>query len=432
MKNYVLPKIDSEEVVGTFVDKSHYDTLVDSDCDGYRKDVVNTLDESNLLFRFRKNVFSLEEQKLAYRGLSPAATPSQNRGMAAGPKGEKLGNRDWVTEFQIEILETLAREESGSLFDEDPIKEIIKKYSLQNTESTRGLVWLRSEIQKDYGSYDGFFDKWFSAIKKASKEEQRSQARKIIDKYISDTNYANAVNSGIAGYFGRYPRIPYKRATAYTEKNKDLFEMSFPFLKTLDSKFKELVPERYSNQKKMADKLDPRFRVSDTVFTTITVNKNFRTAAHRDAGDLTTGFSNLSVLTDGTKDYQGAHLVLPEYRVAIDLRPGDLLLINNHEAIHGNTELIGDKDMERISIVCYFREDMLVAGSWEYEALRRNYVDERRLNQKHKLWTKLWNGISPGMWAESEWSQYLTEHGLTDENGDLSKSKQATLEELFA
>ena len=121
MKNYVLPKIDSEEVVGTFVDKSHYDTLVDSDCDGYRKDVVNTLDESNLLFRFRKNVFSLEEQKLAYRGLSPAATPSQNRGMAAGPKGEKLGNRDWVTEFQIEILETLAREESGSLFDEDPI-----------------------------------------------------------------------------------------------------------------------------------------------------------------------------------------------------------------------------------------------------------------------------------------------------------------------
>ena len=88
--------------------------------------------------------------------------------------------------------------------------------------------------------------------------------------------------------------------------------------------------------------------------------------------------------------------------------------------------------MERMSIVCYFREDMLVSGSWEYEALRRNYVDERRLNQKHKLWTKLWNGISPGMWAESEWSQYLTEHGLTDENGDLSKSKQATLEELFA
>jgi hypothetical protein len=173
--------------------------------------------------------------------------------------------------------------------------------------------------------------------------------------------------------------------------------------------------------------IDPKFLVSDTVFTTITVNKNFRTAAHRDAGDYTEGFSNLSVLTDGSKEYAGAYLVVPEYRAAINIRPGDLLLINNHECIHGNTPLIGDADMERISIVCYFREDMLEPGSWEYEALRRQFVTERSKNKEHKNWRPLWNGVSAGMWESEEWAAYLEKHNIKDEAG----TTKSTLEDFF-
>lgn len=100
---------------------------------------------------------------------------------------------------------------------------------------------------------------------------------------------------------------------------------------------------------------------NDTPFTTVTVNKNFRTAAHRDAGDLHEGFSNLTVVAKGDQQWTGGYLVLPEFRVAINIRPGDLLLINNHAGIHGNTELLPPEgktlaDMERISLVCYFRE----------------------------------------------------------------------------
>jgi len=35
----------------------------------------------------------------------------------------------------------------------------------------------------------------------------------------------------------------------------------------------------------------------------------------------------------------GGYLIFPEYRIAVNVRPGDLLLVSNHEIIHGNTEI---------------------------------------------------------------------------------------------
>jgi hypothetical protein len=195
-----------------------------------------------------------------------------------------------------------------------------------------------------------------------------------------------------------------------------------------------LLPTRFAAQNKEASKLDPRFRVAgeNTPFTTITVNKNFRTAAHRDAGDLSAGFSNLTVVSKD-KEWEGGYLVLPQYRIAINVRPGDLLLINNHEGIHGNTEIIppaGKKieDMERISLVCYFREKMTELKSWEYEQHRYDFVESRRLAAKDPKF----NGVTAGMWDNQEWYDYLKTHG-----GDkmLEKyhpqSQPSTLEAFF-
>ena len=60
--------------------------------------------------------------------------------------------------------------------------------------------------------------------------------------FISDTTYANQVNSGIAGFYDRYPRIPYGRETSYTAKNPELFSKCFPFMTKLSGKFSELMP----------------------------------------------------------------------------------------------------------------------------------------------------------------------------------------------
>ena len=425
-------KLDCEHLLGQFLDESHYDTLIEEDTDVYMPDIPGqkeALSEQRVILKFRKNYFNKEQQDAAYAGLREAATETQNRGLAAGPRKESLGNREWVTEYQYEILDQLLKP-TENLFGEDPIEEIKKKYATKkDVVSNRARVWSIERVKEE--NFE--FETWLDRARKMSKDEARNSAAFVADKMICQTTYANSVNSGIAGWFDRYPRIPYGRATSYTRDNFDKFKLSYPFLQTLAAGFKELMPWRYGNQMQAAAKIDSRFLVPETPFTTVTVNKTFRTAAHRDAGDLNDGLSNLLTLSNNG-NYSGAYLVAPEYRVAVNVRPGDLLLINNHEVIHGNTEIVcHDSIAERISLVVYFREKMLELGSKEYEDTRYDFVESRRLNKDHSEWRPLWNGVSQGMWTSDEWYQYCeSKLGKSELLKYHPESDKNTLEEFFA
>jgi len=420
-------KLDCEHLLGQFIDESHYDTIINEDTDCY----LESEDENNIAFKFRKNFFSKKEQQQAYLGLREAATQSQNRGLAAGPKGDKCAGRDWVTETQLRLLEFFKVEPENTAVPLD-IKEEVARIQQQykNVESTRGLVWLAAKVKEENFN----FDNWLKSAIGLKVAERKQEAKDILGDYISDTTYANPVFSGIAGWFDRYPRIPYGRATSYTQQSYDKFKLAFPFLQSLDRGFAELLPQRHAAQREAADKIDPSFLVPETVFTTITVNKTFRTAAHRDAGDFTNGLSNLLVLSNNG-NYSGGYLILPEVRIAINVRPGDLLLVNNHEYIHGNTPIVlEDESAERISLVCYLREKMLELGSKEYEDHRFNYVECRRKNKDHPLQRRLWNGISPGMWEEQEWYDYLEKNGgeeMVAKYHSEAYNKVSTLDDMF-
>jgi hypothetical protein len=411
----------AEHKLGHFLTDDDYDVLVDEDCDFYAPsfgcgDVgcagPCTNGEHNIIFKLRRHIFTQSEQQGAYEGLVDAARASFNRGLAAGPKGEKNRDRDWATEQQFAILDYLIDRPTNTLYDNaSELDKLITDFP--NKETTRGMVWLRSRITDAGYHYESFFRDKLDEWKRMTPQEAAKDAALVKKTFISHTTYANGVLSGIAGFYDRYPRIPYGRATSYTEQNREQYELCYPFMIKLADQFKQLLPKRFAAQEECANQLDPRFRVAGkkTPFTTITVNKNFRTAAHRDAGDLGDGFSNLTVVAKD-KNWSGGYLVLPEFRVAINIRPGDLLLINNHQGIHGNTEIMppaGKKleDMERISLVCYFREKMLELGSWEYERARYDFVESRRMNKQHALWRPLWNGVSEGMWDSQEWYQYL-------------------------
>lgn len=433
-------KIDCTDLVGKFVDESHYDILVEEDTDCYLPsgfDLASSddeaKDEKQIGFIFRKNWFTKEEQEQAYIGLRGAAKESQNRGMAAGPKGAKLGGREWATVEQLDILSYLCElNDTGIADDHEHTLKTIRGLA-EKKEDTRGLVWLSSEVE----THKFNFEDWLTKVIKKTNTEIKKEAKWVLETFISDTTYANAVLSGVAGWFDRYPRIPYGRATSYTRDHYDKFKLAFPFLQSLDRGFRELLPWRWGNQKAAADKIDSRFLVPGTVFTTVTVNSNFRTAAHYDAGDLNSGLSNLLVVSNGGK-YKGGYLILPEYRIAVNVRPGDLLLVNNHECMHGNTPIeLEEEGAERISLVCYFREKMLELGSYEYENFRYEYVESRRKNKEHALWKPLWNGISEGMWTQQEWYDYLRKHGggemLDKYHGkEMKKSVQSNLEGLFS
>ena len=79
---YMPQKIDCTNLIGSFIDSQHYDRLVTDDIDVYGPSLDGTMTEENVLIKFRKNVFTQEEQDLCYAGLINAATESQNRGMA--------------------------------------------------------------------------------------------------------------------------------------------------------------------------------------------------------------------------------------------------------------------------------------------------------------------------------------------------------------
>lgn len=438
-------KYDCSHLLGQFVDESHYDFLIEEDCDVYMPadcDLATQADcdqecsscdtgadERRIVLKFRKNFFSKEQQDQAYIGLREAATETQNRGLAAGPRAEKLGNREWVTEYEYDILDYFLNP-GANLFGADPIEEIRESHkNKKSSPSNRNNVWGISAVKKD-----GFvFEDWVEATKKLPESEMIAAANHVVKKYVCATTYANGVLSGIAGWYDRYPRIPFGRATSYTAREPEKFAMAYPFLQTLAKGFKDMLPWRYNNQMMAAKKLDPRFLVPETPFTTITVNKTFRTAAHYDAGDLTSGLSNLLVLSNNG-NYSGGYLIAPEYRVAVNVRPGDLLLINNHEVMHGNTPIVlNDEEAERISLVCYFREKMLELGSKEYEDVRYDFVEHRKNDKDHPEQRQLWNGVSAGMWESKEWYDFCEKKLGRDEliKYHPEAADKQSLEEFF-
>ena len=182
------------------------------------------------------------------------------------------------------------------------------------------------------------------------------------DGVRSNTTRAKTyVNSGIIGYFDRNARFPYCRQTSFNEKEFSKFKKAYPIIKFVDTKYKELMPDYYKKQREVADKTSQDFVIKDTAFTTVTVNSNWQTAVHTDKGDFEEGFGNLVALRKGR--YTGGYFVIPKWGVAFDLQNCDLLLCDVHQW-HGNTPINKiDKDAKRVSLVMYYRKNMISCGS---------------------------------------------------------------------
>lgn len=183
---------------------------------------------------------------------------------------------------------------------------------------------------------------------------------------------AMPVMSGILGSIDPTPRRPYCRLNAYSRDHLERWEGLFPLLREVSENFASHVPERYANQLASCTDTHDDWIVPGTVFTTITINNTYSTGVHTDKGDLDEGFSCLAVSRKG--NYEGGRLTFPEYRVAVDMQDGDLILMDAHEW-HGNTAIFcscgsqlkeGPCEVcgaERISVVCYYRTQMNQCGS---------------------------------------------------------------------
>lgn len=144
------------------------------------------------------------------------------------------------------------------------------------------------------------------------------------------------------------------RETRFIQKYPENFKKTIPLIKEIDKLYKQLIPEKYNKQKRKA--IQTPFRIADTSFTTITTNVNFQTTVHTDNGDDNDGFGNLAVIEKGK--YTGSETCFPQYGIGVDVRTGDILYMDVHQA-HGNLPItLESPTSKRLSIVCYLRKSI--------------------------------------------------------------------------
>ena len=193
----------------------------------------------------------------------------------------------------------------------------------------------------------------------------------------------NQVASNPVGFYeasNNFSKLPC-RLTHFARCNFEKYNEGLPFIQRIDELFQELIPNAHMKQLERAN-LTNNFKIPNTSFSTVTINRNFRTALLKDAGDFKGGFGNLTVIERGK--YHGGYTVFPQFGIGIDLRNNDFVAMDVHQW-HSNTELyetesdklfnstlksefndnseIGTagiyKKYTRLSFVCYLREKII-------------------------------------------------------------------------
>ena len=291
---------------GEYFDDKHYDLVIDFDCDVYYYDEDGN---KKTLLKFRKNVIPDKLCRIGIKNLKKAAQKTHdNRGASAGKIDLKK-----MPSYANEASQLVGRNKFR-------VKAYISKHTGKLVKNSLGNISQSNII--------GYYDK-------------------------RDRNYKSNTPS---------------RTTAFTSQQVDKWENVIPLIQCIDKQFKKLIPSNYRIQYDRAH--ETPFVIKDTAFSTVTINYNWRTALHKDAGDLQEGFGNLVVLEEG--DYKGGYTGFPQFKVCVDVRNGDFLAMDVHEW-HCNTKIKPiTKDYTRLSLVAYLREKMLNCKGKELEKFAEN------------------------------------------------------------
>lgn len=361
-RKIIVQKFLTDEEVnnieGKWIDESYLKLpVINYNCDVYYKDDNG---DEKLLLKFRKKCISNSLLKIGWRSYKDLAKPSRGRGASAGPIDK--GGVYWK---KRNIVNT-GKWSTGYLTpDGNKMKEELDKLSIEElNDKVKAL-----EIK----------------FKKSDIVDKESIIHLIIKKQngISKMKVNNQVASNPIGFYEsskNFADLPC-RLTHFTRTNYKNYKDGLQFIQKIDSMFKKLIPESHQKQLSRANE-KPHLKIPETAFSTITINRNFRTALHKDAGDFSGGFGNLTVIERGS--YHGGYTVFPQFGVGVDVRSGDFLAMDVHQW-HSNTAIfeteedktlnskldkvfndnpevgtVGlDKKYTRLTFVCYLREKIL-------------------------------------------------------------------------
>lgn len=302
-------------------------------------------------------------------------------------KKEKKGNitiyyvkKDYADDKLSKVLNRkLKRSDIKTIIDDDA--------DVYNEEGKLLIRFRKNKLKKD--NIEDFYD---NVIKFATiSTSNRGSASGSKSKNIYDNP---KIMTNIIGYFDKLSpkqKFAFKnkgiklpkltvRETRFLIDYPEKFQKLVPLIKEIDKFYEEYIPENYGKQKKKANQTP--FHIANTAFTTITTNVNYQTTVHTDKGDDAEGFGNLVVIERGK--YKGGETCLPQYGIGIDVRTGDVLYMDVHEA-HGNLPIeLETKDAKRLSIVCYLRKNI-----WEQTKGKTKKFMERHNKTLKKITRKI-------------------------------------------
>ena len=149
--------------------------------------------------------------------------------------------------------------------------------------------------------------------------------------------------------FSRPVGVTEAGVTAWTRNNATKWKACRDLLTAIDGVYKKLAPKEYVAQRRAVR--NKSSLVHGTVFSTVTVNRKFRTAMHTDSNNYSGGLAVMTLLKGSTST--GGKLLFPKYKLSVELNEGDVIVydVNEH---HCNSAVRGD----RLSCVFYLRQGL--------------------------------------------------------------------------
>jgi hypothetical protein len=317
---------------GAYFPESHYNHIITSNTDVYGISEDGT---KKLLLKFRKSVIPQSICTAAFHALEAHSKhKNYNRGAAAG----KL-NLSRLPKYV------------GKVTKRESFRVFYKSHSGNRTKDNIGNMAM-SNIA---GYYDKPDRNSYSSNSSNSNKSNKSNKSKTKNKHLT-RKHGHDIHGN-----------PLCRTTQFTKEQVDKWAQTTPLIQAADRLFKTLIPDRHAIQLTRARKT-PKYQIAKTAYSTITLNYDWRTACHKDKGDLEEGFGNLIVLEkakSGFSDcpgFTGGLLGFPMWGVAVDVRQGDFLAMDVHEW-HCNTPITGTG---RLSIVAYLRKNMIKCASPDF------------------------------------------------------------------
>tara|TARA_R110000824_G_scaffold398509_1_gene602633 strand:- start:1018 stop:1872 length:855 start_codon:yes stop_codon:yes gene_type:complete len=188
--------------------------------------------------------------------------------------------------------------------------------------------------------------------------------------------------------FGYQPRVTMRNlpcnVAALGLEQPDMHQLLCNWTEEIAKLYVELAPEAAKIHKERTDeKIQDRFHLADSMFTSGLINKNNVLPYHFDRGNFVGSWSAMLGLK---KWVDGGYLVVPEYDFALEISDGSMSLFDGQALVHGVTPIKKlNEQAGRYTVVWYSLQKMWQCLTTKEEIEHFNKLAARQANKKAEI-----------------------------------------------